>query len=95
MNNLSKGEPDGDKGRRLGGKARVRALARVPVDDSGRTHAQFWAMLGWMKLVKQRGREEAGREMARRGMTGFMKERQAYSRYLGEMRKMAEGGNDG
>ena len=89
--NLSNGQPDGDKGRSLGGKARTRKLARQPVDDSGRSYAQYWAQLGWWKMVQEHGREEAGRIMARRGMDGFMKERREYSRYLGEMRALAEG----
>lgn len=49
MHNLAAGQPDGDRGRRLGGKARVRRLAGAPVDDSGRTHAQYWGFLTWVR----------------------------------------------
>jgi hypothetical protein len=90
MHNLELGQEDGDRGRRLGGKARVRKLARKPVDDSGRSMAQYWAQVGWWRLVQEHGREEAGRIMARRGTEAWNRERQAYSRYLGEMRREAE-----
>lgn len=82
--------PDGRKGRRLGGEARVRKLARAPVDDSGRTHAQLWAQVGWTKMVRELGLEGARAEMSRRGLATWKGERQEYSRYLGEMRKAAK-----
>ena len=81
-------KPEGDRGRRLGGKARVRKLAKRPVDDSGRSMAQYWAQVGWFKLIEKHGRKEAGRIMARRGTEAWNRERKAYSRYLGEMRRL-------
>lgn len=86
--NLSKGQPDGDRGRSAGGKARTRKLSRLPVDDSGRSYAQYWAQLGWFRMVQEHGREEAGRIMARRGTEAWNRERREYSRYLGEMRRL-------
>lgn len=82
-----KGE-DGAKGRSMGGEARIRKLARAPVDDSGRTHAQLWAQVGWMKMVREMGLEGARAEMSRRGLATWKGERQEYSRYLGEMRNL-------
>jgi hypothetical protein len=87
--NLRLGQADGDRGRRLGGEARTRNLSCRPVDDSGRSHAQYWAQKGWFNLVQQYGRAGAGRIMAQRGTAAFMKERREYSRYLGEMRELA------
>ena len=84
--NLKKGQKDGDRGRRAGGRARVRTVATQPVDDSGRSMAQYWAQVGWMKLVREHGRKEAGRIQARRGYEAWNGERREYSRYLGEMR---------
>jgi len=79
--------PDGTKGRSLGGTARVQKLARVPVDDGGRSHAQYWAQLGWMKMVHNLGLEGAKAEMSRRGQASWNGEMREYSRYLGEMRE--------
>jgi len=87
MNNLSKGQPDGDRGRSLGGKARVKKLARLPVDDSGRSHAQYWGQLGWFRLIEKHGRKEASHIMSQRGVASFSKQYESYSRYLGELRE--------
>jgi len=90
--NLQAGEKDGDLGRRAGGRVRVQTLARQPVDDSGRSHAQYWAQLGWWRMVQQHGREEAGRIMAERGAASWNGQRESYTRYLAEMRALAAGG---
>ena len=83
-----KGE-DGARGRSLGGRARVRKYARQPIDDSGRTMAQYWAQVGWMKMVRELGLDGARAEMGRRGRETWNGEMAAYSRYLGEMREAA------
>lgn len=90
--NLRRGQADGDRGRQLGGQVRMATLGSEPVDDSGRSHAQYWAQLGWMRLVARVGRKEAGRIQGQRGALAFTKERWSYSRYLGEMRRMAREG---
>lgn len=91
--NLKAGKQDGDAGRRAGGQARVQQLALEPVDDSGRSHAQYWAQLGWWRLVQEHGREKAGQIQAQRGAASFDGQRQSYSRYLAEMRALAAEGN--
>jgi hypothetical protein len=82
--------PDGAKGRSMGGRARVRKLARVPVDDSGRSHAQYWGQLGWVKMMDELGPDGARAEMSRRGQASWNGEMREYSRYLGEMRRAAK-----
>jgi hypothetical protein len=94
--NLRKGQPDGDRGRRLGGKARTASYAQEPVDDSGRSRQQFYGQLGWWRLVEEHGREEAGRIQARRGALAFgqeMRSFRAYVRYMGELAHMREEGS--
>jgi len=80
---------DGDRGRRLGGATRTRTLGMTPVDDSGRSHQQYWAQLGWYRMVQKHGREEAGNIMGIRGAASFKEEMRKYSRYLGELRYQA------
>jgi len=82
--NLRKGQPDGDRGRRAGGRARIRVQAQSPVDDSGRSWQQYWGMVGWARLVEEHGREGASKIMADRGWKAWDKEVQAYQRYLAE-----------
>jgi len=88
--NLRTGEKDGDRGRRLGGKAHADGNDSI-LDDSGRTLGQYWAQVGWFKMIEKHGREEAGRIMAKRGFASWNGQREAYSRYLGEMRAMVKG----
>ena len=85
--NLRRGQPDGDRGRSLGGKKRAERNTEI-LDDSGRTVAQYRAMRQWCDLVARVGRRAASREMARRGTMGWMRVRQEYSRYIGEMRAL-------
>jgi len=88
--NLSKGQPDGDRGRSLGGKARTSGHALEPIDDSGRSHAQYWAQVGWCGMVARLGLDGAKAHMRDLGVLSFARERREYSRYLGHMREMAE-----
>jgi hypothetical protein len=84
--NLRAGEFHGDRGRSMAGRIHA-AQNRVRIDDSGRTHGQYWGQVGFCKLATRLGSEEAARaHMAGLGVLAYDKERQEFSRYLYEMR---------
>jgi hypothetical protein len=86
--NLRRGQPHGDRGRRLGGQAHAR-LNNQPIDDSGRTHAHYWALLGWLQLVQQHGPQAASAIMATRAGAAWKAEMAAFNGYVAHMAQQA------
>lgn len=60
----------------------------IPVDDSGRTHAQYWALIGWLRLVRHHGEEGARAIMANRGHLAWIHEMASFAAYLGWPRQL-------